>query len=162
MKKILLLIFFVILSKATYSQSENQTNEGDLIIMTKAKHEALRRDIEDYKLLLIKYQSLRIEQETLVADLDRQSKLLESKAETLDASRKRVDYLESEIATLRIQIEQQQKKIGDMEAVYRNMYRNYYLEKGKVYRMQKGQANLRMWQGAAVFFFLAMLVVGSQ
>lgn len=44
--------------------------------MTKAKHEALRRDIEDYKLLLIKYQNLRIEQEILVYDLERQAKLL--------------------------------------------------------------------------------------
>jgi len=130
--------------------------------MTKAKHEALRRDIEDYKILLIKYQSLRIEQETLAADLDRQSKLLESKAENLEASRKRIEFLESEINTLRIQIEQQQKKITEMDAVYKNIYRNYYAEKAKVYRMQKGQANLRVWQGAALFFFFAMLIVGSQ
>lgn len=132
-----------------------------MIIMSKEKHEALRRDIEDYKLLLIKYQSLRIEQETLTADLERQAKLLESKTETLDAARKRVEYLESEITTLRTQIEQQQQKIAEMDAVYKNIYKNYYAEKGKVYRLKKGQGSVYAWKGAAVFFFVAMLIVGS-
>src|SRR5258705_7363897 len=99
MKKILLLIFFVSLSNLIYSQStENQTN--DVIIMSKDKHEALRRDIEDYKLLLIKYQSLRSEQDVLVGDLDREGKLLTSKNEAFIQSLSHIAYLESELNTV--------------------------------------------------------------
>lgn len=129
--------------------------------MTKAKHEALRRDIEDYKLLLIKYQSLRIEQEILVSDLERQSKLLESKNDNLSELRKRVDYLDSELNSLRNTIEKQSATIAEKERIYGNLSRMYYKEKGKNVRMQKQQAEVYIWRGAAIFFFFAMLLLAE-
>lgn len=130
--------------------------------MSKEKHEALRRDIEDYKLLLIKYQSLRVEQEILISDLERQSKFLNSKNESLVKAREGIEQLENEVNSLRIIIEKLSTKISELEKNYKNAYRLYYIEKGKVYHMKKGQARLRAWQGITIFFFLAMLIVGSQ
>jgi chromosome segregation ATPase len=129
--------------------------------MTKAKHEALRRDIEDYKLLLIKYQTLRIEQEILVSDLERQAKLLESKNDNLSEIRKRVDYLESELNTLREKIEKQSASIAEKEKLYNDLKKMYYKEKAKNVRMQKGQAEVYIWKGAAIFFFFAMLLLAE-
>lgn len=130
--------------------------------MTKAKHEALRRDIEDYKFLLVKYQSLRIEQEILVSDLERQSKLLESKNNNLSEIRKRVDYLESELNTLRNTIEKQSATITEKERMYANLTRMYYKEKSKNVKMQKQQAEVYIWKAGTIFFFVAMLLIGSQ
>lgn len=130
--------------------------------MTKSKHEALRKDIEDYKLLLIKYQTLRIEQEILVSDLERQGKLLENKSNVLDEFRKKNEQLLREIDALNIKIEKQEKEIGTLQNDYKRVTRNLYTEKGKVYKMKKDQAEVYLWRGAAVFFFFAMLVVGSQ
>lgn len=166
MKKILLVIFFVGLSNLIYSQSQNQSqqinsDDEEVIIMSKAKHEALRHDMEDYKVLLVKYQSIRVEQEILTADLDRQSKLLNAKNETLVQAQNRIDYLESEANDLRIKIETQSQKITELNQNYRNMDRLYYVEKNKVYHMKKGQTQLYMWRGLTLFFFCAMLVVGT-
>jgi len=129
--------------------------------MTKAKHEALRRDIEDYKLLLIKYQSLRIEQDILISDLERQAKLLESKNDNLSEIRKKVEYLESELTTLRNTIDKQSTTIAEKERIYNNLTRMYYKEKGKNFKMQKQQAEVYIWKGAAIFFFFAMLLLAE-
>lgn len=147
----------------TYSQSTETipTNE-ELVIMTKEKHEALRRDLHDYKLLLAKYQTIRIEQEILIADLERQGKLLENKSEILDDFRKKNEQLLNEIDALNVRIEKQKLELGDLREDYNNLSRAYYTEKAKVYRMQKDQAGVWVWRGLAIFFFFSMLVVGSQ
>jgi chromosome segregation ATPase len=129
--------------------------------MTKAKHEALRRDIEDYKLLLIKYQTLRIEQEILVSDLERQAKLLESKNNNLSEIRKKVEYLESELNTLKEKIEKQSVAMVEKEKLYNDLKKMYYKEKGKNVKMQKQQAEVYIWKGAAIFFFFAMLLLAE-
>jgi exonuclease VII small subunit len=130
--------------------------------MSKAKHEALRRDIDDYKNLLIKYQSLRIEYETLISDLDRQSKLLESKVDALEEGRKRIKYLDDEIETLRIIIQKQSKKITDAENSNRVLRKLYETESAKAYSMKKGQAEVYIWRYTTIFFFCMMLIVGTQ
>lgn len=130
--------------------------------MSKAKHEALRRDIDDYKNLLVKYQSLRIEQETLTSDLDRQSKLLESKVDDLNEAIRKIKYLEDELETLRIIIQKQSKKITDAENSNRVLRKLYQNETYKVSSMKKGQAEVYIWRYSTIFFFCAMLVVGTQ
>ena len=130
--------------------------------MTQAKHEALRRDIEDYKKLLVKYQSLRIEQEILTNDLERQSKLLESRNDKYLDAIKRIGVLEEEVAYVRLETEKKSATIAEKERVYNDLKRMYYVEKGKVYKMKKGQAEVYIWKGLTVFFFVSMLLVGSQ
>lgn len=149
----------------TYSQSVDQkptTNNEELVVMTKDRHEALRKDIEDYKLLLVKYQTLRIEQEILVSDLERQSNLLKNKNEILNEFRKRNDELIKEIDALNIKIEKQKMELGDLHKDYNSLSRNFYIEKGKVFKMKKGQAQVFLWKGAALFFFCGMLIIGVQ
>ena len=163
MKKILLLVFFVVLSKVTFSQStETKTSNDEMVIMTKDKHEALRRDMEDYKMLLAKYQTLRIEQEILIADLQRQGKSLSEQHKLMIEFRNKNELLVKEIDALQIKIDKQSLDNAELREDYSKLNRNYYTEKGKVYRMKKAQAELYIWRGSAVFFFLAMLVVGSQ
>lgn len=130
--------------------------------MSKSKHEALRRDIEDYKLLLVKYQSLRIEQEIISADLERQSKILDNRNEKYLDALKHIDYLEKELNYIRNEIESCKLSQSDKEKAYNDLKRMYYKEKGKNVRMQKGQAELYIWKASAIFFFFAMLLVGSQ
>lgn len=130
--------------------------------MSKSKHEALRKDIEDYKQLLIKYQSLRIEQDILSADLERQSKLLDNKNEKYVDALKRIDVLENDIVFIRKKIEECTLTNSEKEQAYNSLKRMYYYEKGKRLKMQKQQAQVYIWKTATVFFFLAMLLVGSQ
>ena len=133
-----------------------------MVVMTKDKHEALRRDIDDYRKLLSKYQTLRIEQDILIADLQRQGKSLAEQHKMMVEFRQKNESLVKEIDALQIKIDKQAKDNADLREDYSKLNRSYYTEKGKVYRMKKAQAELYMWRGAAVFFFFAMLVVGSQ
>jgi len=130
--------------------------------MSRSKHEALRHDIEDYKLLLVKYQSLRIEQETLTADLERQSKLLNNNNDKYRNALKRIDVLEQDIAYVRKMIEDCNLSKTDKDKSYNALKKMYYNEKGKRVSMQKQQANVYVWKVTTVFFFLAMLLIGSQ
>jgi septal ring factor EnvC (AmiA/AmiB activator) len=132
-----------------------------MIIMSKSKHEALRKDIEDFKRLIIKYQSLRNERDILIGDLDRQSKLLESNTEVLDNLRKKVSFLESENASLEIELGKKIEELSKKNEAYGRLAKNYYEEKGKVYSMQKAQAKLYIWEALAIFFAVAMLIVGT-
>ncbi len=129
--------------------------------MSKAKHEALRRDMEDYKLLLAKYQTLRIEQEILISDLERQGKLLANKSDILEEFRKKNEQLLRQIDALNEKVQKQSAEIGGLHNDYNRVNRNLYSEKGKVIRMRKDQAGVWAWRGAAVFFFVSMLIVGA-
>jgi predicted nucleic acid-binding Zn-ribbon protein len=130
--------------------------------MTKSKHDALRKDIEDYKQLLVKYQKLRIEQDILIAELNNQTKLLQSKNDVLNEFHITNDELIKEIDALNLKIEKQKMELGDIHKNYNNLSRNFYDEKGKNLKMKRQQSNLYIWKSAAVFFFFAMLIVDSQ
>jgi hypothetical protein len=132
-----------------------------MIIMSRAKHEALRRDMEDYKLLLTKYQTLRIEQEILISDLERQGQLLANKNDILIEFRKKNEELLKQIDVLNAKVEKQKAEIGGLHEDYNRVNRNLYNEKGKVIRMRKDQTEVYLWRGAAVFFFVSMLIVAA-
>lgn len=130
--------------------------------MTKDKHEALRKDMEDYRLLLRKYQYLRIEQEILISDLQRQGKSLEDQNKLMIEFRRKNELLVKEIDALQIKIDKQTKDNTNLRNDYSRLNRSYYTEKGKVYRMKKAQAELYVWKCGTLFFFGAMLIIGSQ
>lgn len=131
--------------------------------MSKSKHEALRRDIEDYKLLLIKYQSLRIEQEIITADLARQANILDNRNEKYLEAMKRIDVLNKEVDYVRNQVEECNLSMVNKAKAYNDLKRMYYNEKSKNITMKKQQGSVWIWRTSAIFFFFAMLLMaGSQ
>lgn len=130
--------------------------------MSRERHEALRKDIEDFKLLLGKYQALRIEQEVLIKDLVRQGKLLKNNSDLVSEFRKKNEDLMKEIDALNAKLEKQMDQLGDLQEDYKTLSQNYYKEKAKVNRMTKAQTELNVWRGLTVFFFIMMLIAGSQ
>lgn len=145
----------------TLSQSQNQATNEELIVMTKDKHEALRRDVEDYKVLLMKYSALREELEMMVSDLERQSKFLSKNKEALMDARRASDKLEDQLNAAQIKIESLETKNTEISKDYSELARGYRKEKAKVIRLQKDNKGLWIWKLLTVFFFLAMLLVGG-
>jgi chromosome segregation ATPase len=148
----------------TLSQSTNPQNNSneELIVLTKSKHDALRKDIEDYKNLLIKYQSTKIEYDVLVNDLERQSKLTSSTFDQLKKSNNRVDYLESELATIKDKLEKLAESNSDYKKSYAALEREYYKEKRKVYKLKKQQGGVYVWRGLAIFMTVAFIIIAGE
>jgi peptidoglycan hydrolase CwlO-like protein len=155
MRKILLLIFFVTLSKATYSQSE-KTNDDELIVMTKEKHEALRRDIENYKLLLVEYQKLKIDYEILQIKVETQKKQLDS----LDYNK--IVLLEEKIKSTQQKIAELNNVIRDKDVSYQLLNRSYYKEKNKNIRKVKIKEEAVIWKITTIVFFISIFIVAGQ
>lgn len=129
--------------------------------MTKAKHDALRKDIEDYKILLIKYQSLKIEYDVTLSDLERQAKLSTSTFDQLKKANTQIDYLESELATVKNKLEILSASNSELKKAYANLEKQYYKEKRKVYRMKKQQAGVYIWRFTTIFAIICVFLVAG-
>jgi len=138
----------------------NQSNE-DLIVLTKAKHDALRKDIEDYKILLIKYQSLKVEYDVIISDLERQTKLSSTSFDKLVKSNQQIDYLESELGTIKNKLEVLSASDSELKKAYANLEKQYYKEKRKVYKMKKQQTNVYIWRFTAIFAIICVFIVAG-
>ncbi len=162
MKKTLLSILFTIISGAILSQSipNNQSNE-ELIVLTKTKHDALRKDIEDYKILLVKYNSIKIEYDVILNDLERQAKLSTTTFNQLKKANQQIDYLESELATTKNKLEVLSASNDELKKAYANLEKQYYKEKRRVYKMKKQQANVYLWRYAAIFATICVFIVAG-
>lgn len=150
------------MSGAIWSQSiTNQPTEEELIVLTKSKHDALRKDIDDYRNLLIKYQSVKIEYDVVVADLERQTKTSGKTFDELKKANLKIVSLENEVSSLRNEIYDLNSRLSDLDKSYKRLDKMYYTEKGKVHRLKKGQAEVYAWKGAALFFFLCIFIVAG-
>lgn len=136
-----------------------KSNDEELIVLTKTKHDALRKDIEDYKNLLIRYQSIKIDYETTLADLERQSKTSEKTFDELKRANIQIASMENEVESLKAKILEMGQKYSELDKSYRHLNGSFYDEKSKVIRMQKGQTQVYIWKGLAVFFFLCIFIV---
>lgn len=164
MKGILLLIFFVLISGVTLSQSlpSPQTNGGEeLIVLTKSKHDALRKDIDDYKVLLIKYNSMRLEYEVIFHDLDRQSKLTEKTFGDYKKSVLKIEDLEDANQALRLKLDAINVKYADLSKKYQNLSAMYHNDKYKIIKLKMGLAELWIWRSVSFFSFFSIFVVAA-
>jgi hypothetical protein len=110
---------------------------------------------------LIRYQSLKIEYETTISDLERQSKTTEKTFDELKKANSRIAFLESELEDLKLKIYTLGEKYVDAEKKYRLVEQMYYNEKSKVYKMKKQQANVYIWRWTAIFAIICMFIVAG-
>lgn len=156
-----MLILFVIISGAIFSQSIPNNNDEELIVLTKSKHDALRKDIEDYKNLLVKYQALRVEFDVTISDLERQTKLSTNTFDQLKKVTQQVVYLESELATAKEKLDKLAISDRELKKSYASLQKEHYKEKRKVYKLKKQQANVYIWRYAAITAVVFMIIIAA-
>lgn len=124
--------------------------------MTKEKHEALRRDIENYKLLLVEYQKLKTDYEILQVKVETQKRQLDS----LDYNR--LVLLEEKIKSTQQKIAELNDIIREKDVSYQLLNRSFYKEKNKNTRNVKIKEEAVIWKITSIVFFISIFIAAGQ
>src|SRR5579859_7665501 len=148
--KILLIFLFISLSGVTLSQSTNQSNKSrvdTIIVLSKAKHDALKQDIEDYKKLIVSYDSLTNLYRSSVNDL------VLSK-DSIETQKIHIKKLGEEMKQLEIRIDNY-KLLDERYAI---LSRDYKKERDKNFKMRRQIEKVYLWKGLTGFLLLVIIL----
>lgn len=150
------------LNVVTWSQSKDQINKDDYILISKTTHEELRKNIEDYKNLISTYDKLKFDYDNALEanTLDKekiisyQNQLIGLKEQILNQSLK-IDDLNNKLKELG-------EKYQELNGYYRNSMMRNDRYKAELYQI-RGYKNRFQTQGIVIgFLTVALLIVISQ
>lgn len=137
----------------TLSQSKND----DYILIEKSVHEELRKNIEDYRKLIVEAENLKITIQNLKTDNDVSfNKILDLQKQVVLQNDK-IRYLEQTIKYLTERLEKSQRDYVEKSKMYDEMVRLHYRDQAKIYTMNGYKTRFRTQ--SIVIGFLAITVV---
>lgn len=140
----------------TLSQS-SETN-SNYVLIDKATHEELRKNIEDYKALIIDYEKVKFALSNAMSDnKNNNEKIIIYQKEILELQDK-IMSLNNIVASLTLKLENAQRAIVEKDELYNELKKARYRDQAKIYKM-KGYQHRFETQGMVILGLSIWLII---
>ena len=154
------------MNTATWSQSSDQTNQpssSDFVLISKEKHEELRKNIEDYKKLIVDYEKLKFDLQECSADKNSDNTKIINLQKEIVALQDKIIFQADRITRLEEALRKQGATILDLKEYNNQLTKLNYKNQAKIYRMQ-GYKRRFQTQGLVIGFLVVttIIILGQQ
>lgn len=147
------------MNTATWSQSNDPINPAsDYVLISKEKHEELRKNIEDYKALIVDFEKLKFDfQECISEKTSDNSKIISLQKNIVELQDKIIQQA-NRIETLENALRKQGENTAALRESYNQLQKLNYRNQAKIYKMQ-GYKRRFETQGMVIGFLIVSIFV---
>lgn len=144
-------------SVVTLSQS-NETKTDQFILIDKATHEELRKNIEDYKNLIVEVERLKVQITSLQQQNQSSNDQIISYQKMITELQQKIIYLNQRIQSLTEKLDNSSVELLKKTGMYEEMVRLHHRDQAKIYKMNGYQTRFRT-QSVVIGFLSVVIVV---
>ena len=143
--------------------SQSKETDTGYVLMDKTTHEELRRNIEDYKKILIEYEKLKSDLVTSTSDNKLNTeRLIRYQKEILDLQEK-IMWLNRTIQEMQAKLDAAGRKIAENTELYNSIMRMHYKDQATIYKIKNYKTRFET-QGMVIggLVITIIIILGEQ